>query len=80
MPTRNRHRMRVLHSDESDPDDPSWTDGEGEPGNGELDANTNTFSDLLPTPIRKTPKMTTNTQKAINSRVIVLKKSLFLKL
>ncbi|KAK9687651.1 DDE superfamily endonuclease [Popillia japonica] len=79
MPTRKRHRMRVLHSDESDPDDPSWTDEEDERGNSELDANTSTFSDLLPTPIRKTPKMTTNAQKAINSRAVVLKKSLFSK-
>lgn len=43
----------------------------------ESEANRSKFSDLLPTPIKSTPKSSTKRQKAINSRAVVLKKSIF---
>lgn len=76
----NSNRAGVLSSDESDSTEAACLEDSDEEvlSNDAEVTNTSTFSDLLPTPIKATPKVS-NRQKSINSRAVVLKKDLFSK-
>ncbi|CAH1364933.1 unnamed protein product [Tenebrio molitor] len=76
-------RAHVLSTDEVDSVEAALIgDDEDDDTNANLsedeeeDAGSQSFQDLLPTPIKKTRKVT-NRRKAINSRAVVLKRTLF---